>query len=105
MSAISGGLLAVYVAVSLLFFARSTTFGKNQRGLRVVRSDGRGAGLWTNLTREWIVRVISGAALFLGSAWILIDRENQDRIGYRNIRKWGWLISRHAAVQAEFSKE
>jgi uncharacterized RDD family membrane protein YckC len=70
-------LLVAYVGWSLVLFAQGTTPGKKLLGMRVIREDGRTAGFWVMLIREWIGKWISGLLLSLGFLWILFDRENQ----------------------------
>ena len=70
-------LLAAYVVLSLFLFARGMTIGKKLLGIRVVSEDGGQAGFLTMLIREWIGKLISAAAIYLGFIWILIDKENQ----------------------------
>ena len=77
-----GGLLGfllfgAYVIWAFVLFARGTTPGKKLLGLRVVKEDGRNAGFFTMLMREWIGKAISGLIFSLGFLWILFDRDNQ----------------------------
>lgn len=69
--------LAAYVVLALILFARGTTLGKHLLGMRVIKEHGGDAGFLTMLGREWIGKWISGMVLALGYVWILIDREHQ----------------------------
>lgn len=70
-------LLVIYVAVSLILFAKGGTIGKKLLGIRVVKENGLRAGFFTMLIREWIGKSISALVLSLGFLWILFDKENQ----------------------------
>ena len=70
-------LLVIYVAVSLILFAKGGTIGKKLLGIRVVKENGLRASFFTMLIREWIGKSISALVLSLGFLWILIDKENQ----------------------------
>ena len=70
-------LFAAYVIYAFLLFAQGTTPGKKLLGMRVVTQDGRNAGFFTMLIREWIGKAISGLILSLGFLWILFDRDKQ----------------------------
>jgi uncharacterized RDD family membrane protein YckC len=75
---IAGGLLFVaYIVWAFILFAKGTTPGKLILGMRVIKEDGRRAGFFTMLIREWIGKAISGMILSLGFLWILFDRDNQ----------------------------
>ncbi len=80
---VGGGLLlafllwVAYVIWALVLFARGTTPGKRLLGMRVVKADGRNAGFFTMLAREWIGKPISGLFFLLGYLWILFDRDSQ----------------------------
>ena len=70
-------LLLGYAVWALMLFARGTTPGKKLLGMRVVREDGRPAGFFIMLIREWIGKAISSMVFSLGFIWILIDRDKQ----------------------------
>jgi len=70
-------LLIAYVVWAIVLFARGTTPGKTLLGMRVIREDGRNAGFFIMLIREWIGKAISGMILSLGYLWILFDQDNQ----------------------------
>lgn len=70
-------LLIGYVVWAFALFARGTTPGKRILGMWVIKEDGRRAGFFTMLVREWIGKAISGMIFSLGFLWILIDRDNQ----------------------------
>ena len=75
---ISSLLIIVFIVVQLIFFNRSTTFGKAALGLQVVSSkDGEPVGFWKMLFREVLVKQASGSVLLLGYIWILIDDKNR----------------------------
>lgn len=78
----AGGLLGIalilaYVIWAFVLFARGTTPGKRLLGMWVIKEDGRHAGFFTMLIREWIGKPISGLIFSLGFLWILFDRDNQ----------------------------
>jgi len=50
------------VILAFTHFARGQTPGRRLLGTRVIREDGRHAGFFTLLVREWIGRPISGMA-------------------------------------------
>ncbi len=70
-------LVMAYVVWMLVEFARGRTLGKSILGMYVVMEDGRRAGFFTMLVREWIGKWISGFFFGLGFLWILLDREHQ----------------------------
>lgn len=73
-----GILLSVgYIIWAFVLFAGGTTPGKKLLGMRVIKEDGRNAGFFTMLIREWIGKWISALILSLGFLWILFDRDNQ----------------------------
>lgn len=75
---ISSLLIIAFIVIQLIFFNRSTTFGKAALGLQVVSSkDGEPIGFWKMLFRELLVKKASGAVLLLGYIWILIDDKNR----------------------------
>lgn len=75
---ISSLLIIAFIVIQLIFFNRSTTFGKAALGLQVVSSkDGEPIGFWKMLFRELFVKKASGAVLLLGYIWILIDDKNR----------------------------
>lgn len=66
-----------YIVWALILFAKGVTPGKKLLGMRVIKEDGTGAGLFTMLIREWIGKAISGMIFSLGFLWILFDRDKQ----------------------------
>lgn len=85
-------MLLAFFVWSLVLFMRGTTPGKKVLGLRVVREDGSNANFFTMLLREWVGKWISGACLFLGFAWILIDRDHQ---GWHDKLASTYVVQRH----------
>ena len=71
-------LFIAYMAVQMVFFAKSKTLGKAALGLQVISSeDGKPIGFWKMLLREWIVKRASAYVFYLGFIWILIDDKNR----------------------------
>lgn len=71
-------LTLAYMAVQMVFFAKSKTLGKAALGLQVISSeDGKPIGFWKMLLREWIVKRASAYVFYLGFIWILIDDKNR----------------------------
>jgi uncharacterized RDD family membrane protein YckC len=71
------GLLCVYIAWALWLFVHGSTPGKRLLGMRVVKEDGRPAGLGTMIVREWFGKAFSGLVLALGYFAILWNRDRQ----------------------------
>lgn len=71
------GLIIGYIVWALMLFGQGTSPGKFFLGLRVIREDGRRAGFWIMLVREWIGKAISSLVFSLGFLWILFDKDNQ----------------------------
>lgn len=71
------GLLVGYVIVALVLFSQGTTPGKRILRVRVVREDGRPAGIGIMLLREVIGKFLSAMVFCLGYLWIILDSENQ----------------------------
>ncbi|MEW6145110.1 MAG: RDD family protein [Thermodesulfobacteriota bacterium] len=52
------------------------TVGKTVMGIKLMNSEGEGVGLWESFVR-WVGYYISGAFLFAGFLWFLVDSECQ----------------------------
>lgn len=71
-------LYLVYVAVQLIFYAKSKTIGKAILGMQVVSSEtGEPIGFWKMLLREWFAKKASKVVFYLGFIWVLIDDKNR----------------------------
>ena len=63
-----------YLAVQIYFYTKSKSIGKAIMGLQVVSSkNGEPVSVWWMLLREWVVKDVSGAILYIGYIWAFID--------------------------------
>ena len=68
--------LAYLVWVTVLF-GKGRTPGKLLVNIRVIRADGRDAGLGVMVVRSVVGKFISALVFYLGFVWILIDENRQ----------------------------
>jgi uncharacterized RDD family membrane protein YckC len=66
-----------YLVLVVVLMSQGTTLGKKILGMRVVKEDGKTAGLGIMLIREIIGKAISWTVLCAGFLWIMFDRDRQ----------------------------
>lgn len=76
-SGIAALVLLGYIVWSLVLFVNGSSPGKALLGMYVVRENGRNAGFFIMLIREWLGKPLSGMLFSLGFLWILLDRDRQ----------------------------
>lgn len=71
-------LYLAYVAIQMVFYAKSKTIGKAILGMQVVSSEtGDPVGFWKMILREWFAKKASKVIFCIGFIWVLIDDKNR----------------------------